>query len=134
MTGTKVRDVMSVGRGGKLNFSYDADVDIDPQTKPGGVFLSGGVGDDEVDSNGGGIFALPADVPVRLQGDLGNDTVVLAGSGIENRAYGGFGDDRMFSANGSFDRVDGGPGTDIATVDRQDKPTTIEQLMLLPTS
>ena len=65
VTGTPQRDVISVGTGGRVNFAYDLDADIEPLTKPVRVIASAGVGNDELDSNGGGMFSLPADVPGR---------------------------------------------------------------------
>ena len=42
------------------------------------VILSGGVGNDEIDSNGGGIFShFRPTSPVRLQGDLNDDRIVV---------------------------------------------------------
>jgi len=114
--GTPQRDVISVGTGGRVNFAYDLDADIEPQTKPVRVIASAGVGNDELDSNGGGMFSLPADGPVDLRGDAGNDTLV--GAGADNILRGGSDDDRIFAVNGHSDGLTGGTGFDRATTDK----------------
>ena len=98
VTGTPQRDVISVGTGGRVNFAYDLDADIEPLMQAVRVIASASVGNDELDSNGGGMFSLPADVPVDLRGDAGNDTLV--GAGKDNILRGGSDDDRLFAVNG----------------------------------
>jgi hypothetical protein len=130
--GTSQHDVMSVGAGGRLNFSFDNDADVIPITKPLEVAVHGGLGNDELDANGGGIFAAPADLPVRLHGDAGNDSVIASSRG-NTSLFGGADDDTLFSANNNSDGVSGGPGIDTATTDRfVDVVLTVEKQLFLP--
>lgn len=117
VAGTPQNDVISVGTGGRINFAYDNDADVIPQTKPAKVRVTGGVGNDEIDGLGGSIFSPPADLPIDLSGDADSDTLFAGGN--DNILRGGFGDDRLFSANGiSFDGLTGGPGFDVAETDK----------------
>ena len=118
VAGTPQSDVISVGTGGRVNFSYDNDADVIPQTMPDEVLVTGGVGNDELDSNAGGIFSAPADLPVDLQGNAGNDRIVATGK--ETTLRGGSGDDVLFSANGIRDHLTGGTDFDVATLDKTD--------------
>ena len=115
--GTPQPDVISVGTGGRVNQAYDLDADIEPLTKASEVIVSGGVGNDELDSVGGSMFSAPADVKVDLRGDLDNDSIVHGGE-LNSILRGGFGDDKLYSVNGHVDGLTGGPGFDTATVDK----------------
>ena len=120
VAGTPQRDIMSVGTNGRVNFSYDTDADIEPLTKAAKVRVTGGVGNDEIDSIGGSIFSPPADVEVRLEGDAGNDSLFTGRSAVTPVVLGGSGDDRIFTTNGTRDGISGGVGNDVATIDRVD--------------
>ncbi len=62
-----------------------------------------------------------------IEGGAGNDRIT-AGSGVTT-IKAGPGNDRIFSRNGKVDTIDGGPGRDVATVDRRDKVKNVERVI-----
>ena len=61
-----------------------------------------------------------------LDGNAGDDTIT-GGSGSDG-LFGGDGDDRITSRDGSVDRVDCGPGIDVAIVDARDSVRDCEEV------
>ena len=82
---------------------------------PGNDIVLGGNGNDVLRGNAG------AD---RLEGGAGNDTL-LGGPG-RDRLLGGPGADRLFAVDHSVDVVDGGRGTDTASVNARDRVVRVE--------
>jgi Ca2+-binding RTX toxin-like protein len=103
--------------------------------------LSGGRGDDRLlgDDSANGVGGND-----RMFGNRGDDLLVggsgkdrlsggggadrLKGGPGRNRLRGGSGNDRLRAANGSFDRVNCGPGRDVARVDRVDRVRGCERV------
>jgi Ca2+-binding RTX toxin-like protein len=75
-------------------------------------------GNDRVSGNAGDDLLVGGSGKDRLAGGAGDDRLV--GGAGRNRLLGGSGNDRLRAANGSFDRVNCGPGRDIARADRVD--------------
>jgi len=82
-----------------------------------GDTLSGGTGNDVLDGGLGGDT---------LNGGDGND-VIWVGSGADAQ-NGGPGDDRMHALanDGQLDRLDCGPGSDVAIVNRNEKESLVD--------
>jgi Ca2+-binding RTX toxin-like protein len=83
-------------------------------------------GNDRVSGNAGDDLLVGGSGEDRLAGGAGEDR--LAGGPGRNRLLGGSGNDRLRAANGSFDRVNCGPGRDIARVDRVDRVRGCERV------
>ncbi len=82
---------------------------------PGNDTILGGPGNDVLRGNAGND---------RIEGGAGNDTL-LGGPGRDT-LLGGPGADKFYSVDNSVDVVDGGPGTDTATVDKHDRVVRVE--------
>jgi Ca2+-binding RTX toxin-like protein len=83
-------------------------------------------GDDRVSGNAGDDLLVGDSGNDRLAGGAGDDR--LAGGPGRNRLLGGSGNDRLNAANGSFDRVNCGPGRDIVRADRVDRVRGCERV------
>ena len=79
--------------------------------------LVGGSGADRICGLGGNDVILGGGGRDVLVGGNGNDRIV-GGAGVD-LLNGGVGNDTLFARDGQRDRVIGGPGTDVATVDRR---------------
>ena len=115
--GDKNKNVMSVTKGGSVNFAYDLDPDVTATTPFDAVYLHGALGNDELDGRGGGM--LPAsDVHVLLAGEGGDD--LLVDGDATDIIEGGAGNDRIFSETPTIDDIRGGTGFDTATTSVND--------------
>jgi Ca2+-binding RTX toxin-like protein len=85
-------------------------------------------GDDRMSGNAGDDLLVGGSGEDRLAGGAGDDR--LAGGPGRNRLLGGSGNDRLRAANGSFDRVDCGPGRDVARADRVDRVRGCERVRI----
>jgi Ca2+-binding RTX toxin-like protein len=85
-------------------------------------------GNDRVSGNAGDDLLVGDSGDDRLAGGAGDDRLA-AGPG-RNRLLGGSGNDRLNAANGSFDRVNCGPGRDIARADRVDRVRGCERVRI----
>jgi Ca2+-binding RTX toxin-like protein len=83
-------------------------------------------GNDRMFGNGGDDLLVGGSGKDRLSGGAGADR--LKGGPGRNRLRGGSGNDRLRAANDSFDRVNCGPGRDIARVDRVDRVRGCERV------
>jgi Ca2+-binding RTX toxin-like protein len=90
----------------------------------GNDFIQGAEGNDDILGQGGND---------RIQGNRGNDAIdggdgndVLSGGPGQDDISGGAGDDTIHAADGDRDRVDCGPGSDTAFVDKRDQVTNCE--------
>jgi Ca2+-binding RTX toxin-like protein len=83
-------------------------------------------GNDRMFGNGGDDLLVGGSGKDRLVGGAGKDR--LTGGPGRNRLLGGRGNDRVRAANGSFDRVNCGPGRDFARVDPVDRVRGCERV------
>ena len=89
--------------------------------------MSGGAGADGlVGGAGADLLFGGADVDI-LAGGSGNDR--LSAGGGRNRLSGGSGRDVLRAVNGNVDRVNCGPGRDVARVDRRDRVSGCERVV-----
>ncbi len=124
MLGSPGPDGIRVGATG-INFGLDInasdnDVDVQTTSRPNKIRIDGRGGDDGISGRGNFFNPLPTDVPLTIDGSLGND-FVEGGLG-RDRLFGGGGDDingndRLRSNDGQLDEVFGGPGFDTALTD-----------------
>jgi len=122
ITGTAAKDVIC-GLGGNDVIRGGGGNDI-ILAGPGNDVVYGGPGNDLlVGGNGNDVLRGNAGAD-KLEGGAGNDTL-LGGPGRDTM-LGGAGADRFYSVDNSVDIVDGGPGTDSATVGKHDRVVRIE--------
>jgi Ca2+-binding RTX toxin-like protein len=94
--------------------------------------LVGGLGEDELVGRVGADRLEGGDGSDRLVAGAGVDVVlaaagndVIVGGTGRDRLYGGAGADLLFARDGYRDVVDGGPGLDLATLDRLDRARSV---------
>lgn len=134
ITGTGGDDVLCGGAGDDYIRGFGGDDTLDGghgrDTLEGGTgrdglfggpdddFLEGGSGDDAIEGQGG------RDV---LRGEDGRDRLV-GGPGKDDLLNGGAGGDDLQAQDGARDTVRGGPGADVAKVDRRDVVGGVERV------
>ncbi len=108
--------------GPAVDLNYDGRVDVRMTTGFDSVVqVNAGGGADLIDASTASVFQT-----VQL-GEAGND--VLVGGKLGDNLDGGADDDRIFAKDGVIEAVNGGSGTDKATLDFNDQPTSIEQIV-----
>jgi hypothetical protein len=113
-------DVLRGGPGndviGSIDFTRAGGADL---VEHGDDDLDGGGGDDVLLGGPGDDSLVGGDGWDRLDGGEGAD--LLVGGAGSNALYGGDGDDRLEARNGVADRVECGPGADVAVLDVGDE-------------
>jgi Ca2+-binding RTX toxin-like protein len=104
-----------------IDLNYDLNPDLRMTTSNSIVEVDAGGGDDLIDGS-----EVKSYRTVQLA-EAGND--VLVGGAKPDSFNGGSDTDRIFSKDGILEIVDGGSGTDTATIDSFEAPTSIEQVL-----
>ncbi|MGI9659887.1 MAG: calcium-binding protein [Gaiellaceae bacterium] len=122
ITGTDADDVLEGTRSADVICGLAGDDEI--RGLDGNDVIYGGEGDDTI-VGGAGQDALSGGAGAdAVFGGSGGD-VIDAGEG-EDEVAGGRGNDRLLTDDGEADRVDGGPGTDEASLDPSDSSSGVE--------
>jgi hypothetical protein len=122
VVGTPDADYIAAGGNGGVTWGSDGDTDVSVSSGSGEVEIKGGAGHDTLVGQGNGVSMLPAEIPLRLFGEAGEDD--LFGGHGKDVFDGGADNDFIDALDSHIDKsILGGFGFDDAFVDSFDPAT-----------